>query len=233
MKLSIVVPCYNEASNIPLILKRFKESITRDDIELILVDNGSTDDTGSVIESLLPEAPFARVVKVEVNQGYGYGIISGLKAGKGEYLAWTHADMQTDPNDVIKALDIIEQEAEPKKVFVKGNRKKRPIVDTFFTTGMGIFESIYLRSSLMDVNAQPNLFHRSFFESWSSPPSDFSLDLYAFYMARCQKIKVIRFPVLFTERLHGHSHWNFGWKSKIKFIKRTLDFSFKLKKRLQ
>jgi len=232
MKLSIIVPCYNEASNIPLILERFKESITRDDIELLLVNNGSTDNSQEVMESLIPKNPFARIVNVKVNQGYGYGIISGLRAGNGEYLAWTHADMQTDPHDVIKALDIIEGEAEPEKVFVKGNRKKRPFADIFFTTGMGIFESIYLGTSLMDVNAQPNLFHRSFFELWESPPDDFSLDLYAFYMARHKKIKVIRFPVLFTERIHGHSHWNVDWESKMKFIKRTLDFSFKLKKRL-
>ena len=43
MKLSIVVPCYDEAENIPLILKRFGEVIKRDDIEVILVDNGSRD----------------------------------------------------------------------------------------------------------------------------------------------------------------------------------------------
>ena len=41
MKLSIVVPCYDEAENIPLILKRFGEVIKRDDIEVILVDNKS------------------------------------------------------------------------------------------------------------------------------------------------------------------------------------------------
>jgi len=233
MKLSIIVPCYNEAANIPLILERFKESISGDDIELLLVNNGSTDNSQEVMESLIPQSPFARIVNVPVNKGYGYGIVSGLRAGKGEYLAWTHADMQTDPHDVIRALDIIEKEAEPEKVFVKGNRKKRPIADNFFTAGMGIFESIYMGTPLMDINAQPNLFHRSFFESWESPPDDFSLDLFAFYMARCKKIAVKRFPVLFTERIHGHSHWNVDWKSKIKFIKRTFDFSFKLKKRLR
>lgn len=233
MKLSIIVPCYNESKNIPLILMRLNEVIKRDNVELILVNNGSTDDSQKVMERLLPDYLFARIVNVEVNQGYGFGIISGLRSAKGEYLAWTHADMQTDPYDVIKALDLIEKESSPEKTFVKGNRQGRPLADVLFTRGMGIFESLYLRVSLYDINAQPNLFHRSFYESWENPPYDFSLDLYVFYMAKKIGLKVVRFPVLFTKRRHGHSHWNFGWKSKWKFIKRTLDFSFKLKRHLK
>lgn len=54
MKLSIVVPCYNEEENIPLILERFGEIMTRDDIEVILVDNGSTDNSAQVLARLLP-----------------------------------------------------------------------------------------------------------------------------------------------------------------------------------
>ena len=109
MKLSIVVPCYNEAENIPLILKRFGEVIKRDDIEVILVNNGSTDGSAAMLDELLPQYPFARTVLVPVNQGYGYGILQGLKAAKGDFIGWTHADMQTDPGDVVKAYHILEE----------------------------------------------------------------------------------------------------------------------------
>lgn len=231
MKLSVIVPCYNEGKSIPLVLECFGKVANKGKVELILVNNGSTDNSQDVMESLLPHYSFTRIEKVEINQGYGFGILSGLRAAKGEFLAWTHADMQTDPYDVIKALDIIENAPQPKRTFVKGNRKKRHITDRFFTWGMGVFESIYLGVRLSDINAQPNLFHRSFFESWQNPPYDFSLDLYAFYMARKYNFEVIRFPVFFTERIHGYSHWNTSLKSKWKFIKRTLDFSVKLKKR--
>lgn len=109
MKLSIVVPCYNEAENIPLILKRFSDIIMRNDIEVILVDNGSTDTSPQILSELLPVYSFARSVKVDVNQGYGYGIVQGLKSCNGEFIGWTHADMQTDPADLIKALYLIER----------------------------------------------------------------------------------------------------------------------------
>lgn len=230
MKLSVVVPCYNEEENIPLILERFGEIIKRDDIEVILVNNGSTDGSSKVLEELLPKYAFARTTLVPVNQGYGYGILQGLKECKGEYIGWTHADMQTDPADILKALAIIEKEKE--SVFVKGNRKGRPLFDVFFTAGMSLFETCYLHKKLYDINAQPNIFPKTFFDGWENPPYDFSLDLYALYMARVKGLKVVRFPVLFPERIHGESKWNTGLKSKWKFIKRTMEFSVKLKKTL-
>lgn len=232
IKLSLVIPCYNEAKNLPLILAKFASVLGRNDVEVLLVDNGSQDDSARVLAELLPRYPFARSVKVDVNQGYGFGILSGLRAAGGEYLGWTHADMQTDPADVLKALAIIEHCGSPVDLYVKGNRRGRPLFDQFFTTGMGLFESLYLGERLWDINAQPNLFHRSFFESWHSPPHDFSLDLYALYLARKRKYRVLTFDVVFPPRLHGTSSWNTGLAAKWRFIKRTLGFSIKLRKDL-
>lgn len=233
MKLSIIVPCYNESKNIPLILEKFASVIKRDDVEVILVNNGSTDSSEMVLDELLPKYPFARVVKVAVNQGYGFGITSGLLNAQGEFIGYTHADMQTDPADPLKALEIIEQQENPKNCYIKGDRKGRPLFDQFFTMGMSLFETIYLGTKLWDINAQPNIFHRSFFETIKeSCPKDFSLDLYLLYMAKKKGLNVIRFDVVFPERIHGESSWNNGLSSKWKFIKRTLDFSVKLKKEL-
>jgi len=233
MKLSIVVPCYNEEKNIPLILEKINEVIDRDDVEVLLVNNGSTDDSKNIMNHLIPKFSFARVVGVENNQGYGFGITSGLKEAQGEFIGYTHADMQTDPADVLKALEIIEKQKNPKSCYVKGDRKGRPFFDQFFTMGMSAFETIYLGTKLWDINAQPNIFHRSFFDSVkNSCPKDFSLDLYFLYMAQKNGLEIIRFDVVFPERIHGSSSWNDGFASKWKFIKRTLDFSFKLKKEL-
>lgn len=141
--------------------------------------------------------------------------------------------MQTPPSDIIKALELIEKKGNPKNIYVKGLRKKRPLFDQAFTYGMSIFETIYMGETLFDINAQPNIFHRDFFASWNDAPYDFSLDLYAIYMARKQKLDIVRMDVIFPKRIHGVSHWNKDWKSKWKFIKRTVDFSLKLKKTLK
>ncbi len=231
IKLTVIIPCYNEAKNIPLILERLKQVVNRDDVEFLLVDNGSTDDSESVLKSLIPKYKFAKSIRVNVNQGYGYGILQGLAAAKTKFIGWTHADMQTDPYDLIRGLELLEEE-ESNQCYIKGLRKGRPLFDQFFTTGMSFFETIYMGKILWDINAQPNIFSREFFESWKNPPHDFALDLYALYQAKKQGLRVIRFPVIFPPRIHGQSSWNTGLKSKWKFIKRTFDFSMKLKKEL-
>ncbi len=231
MKLSIVIPCYNEAKNIPLIFEKFKTVINRDDIELLIVNNGSTDNSSKILNELLPKYSFAKLVEVEVNQGYGYGIASGLNSSKGEFLSYTHADLQTDPADVIKALSIAEKQNMTENIFIKGDRKGRPIFDQFFTIGMSLYETLYLKAKLWDINAQPNLFHRSFYEKIKDNcPKDFSLDLFFLYKAIKENLNIVRFDVVFPPRIHGESSWNTGLISKWKFIKRTLKFSTKLKK---
>ena len=206
--------------------------INSSDIEVILVNNGSTDNSSEIIEELLPKYAFAKCITVPVNQGYGYGILQGLDIAQGEYIGWTHADMQTDPADVIKAYDIISKSKN--KIYVKGNRKGRPLFDKIFTWGMNIFESLYFITIMTDINAQPNIFPRELYDKWDNPPYDFALDLYALYTAKKYCLQIIRFPVLFPERIYGESKWNNeGIKSKLKFIKRTLQFSVELKNRIQ
>jgi glycosyltransferase involved in cell wall biosynthesis len=84
--LSIVFPCYNESGNILNILSRCREIIgNRKDIEVLLVDNGSGDDSARIIDEALkePQFFFARKVQVSVNKGYGYGILAGLHVASG------------------------------------------------------------------------------------------------------------------------------------------------------
>ena len=230
MKLSVIIPCYNEAANLPLLLDRCSTLGENSNIEVILVDNGSSDNSAEVLEKLLPSYPHCRTIRVPVNQGYGFGILSGLKAAQGDVLAWTHADMQTDPKDMLRGLAFFQLHSN--HIYVKGRRIKRPIADVFFTIGMSVFETCLLQTRLWDINAQPNMFSREFFESWQNAPHDFSLDLFAYFTARNQGLPVYRLPVKFGERAHGISHWNVNWAAKMKFIRRTIDFSFELKKRL-
>ena len=120
MKFSLIIPCYNESANLPLLLERCKGLVERPGVEVILVDNGSTDASPQVLERLLPSYPGCRSVRVEVNQGYGFGILSGLRAAQGEILGWTHADLQTDPMDALRGLEFFDQHGP--NIFVKGRR---------------------------------------------------------------------------------------------------------------
>ena len=233
-RLSIIIPCYNESKNLPLLISRCEEVANKGkNIEIIIVDNGSNDDTSLVLDELTSNLTFITRVRIEMNQGYGHGILVGLAAATGEILSWTHADMQTDLGDALKGLDFFNGESNSEELFVKGRREGRPLTDVFFTMGMSIFETLLLRKSMWDINAQPTMFHRNFFLTWSIPPKDFSLDLYAYYMAKKSRLRVKRFPVVFSERAHGVSNWNVSLISKFHFIKRTLLYSFDLQKRIR
>lgn len=231
-ELSLVIPCYNEARNLSMLVDRCRDTMLDDRIEIILVDNGSTDDTQAVLDSLSVGSGNIRSVRVERNQGYGHGILSGLRAARADILAWTHADMQTDPADALKGLALFKEARDPKKLFVKGRRYGRPLGDRIFTAGMSLFESILFAAPFSDINAQPTMFHRTFFKAWDDPPKDFSLDLYAYYMAHARRLQIRRFPVAFSERVLGRSHWNVGWRSRMKFIRRTVSYSLELRRRV-
>ncbi len=229
MKYSIVIPCYNEEKSINSLVRSCDQLLSKNNIELIFVDNGSKDFTYKNLKQSLREKKNFKILKIKRNKGYGYGILYGLKHTKGDYLGWTHADLQTDPNDILKAIQGIEKNG--KNVFIKGRRYGRSLQENFFTFGMSVLETLLFRKILYDINAQPTMFSRKFYKTFLNPPSDFSLDLYVFYLAHIKKQKIVRFPTYFKKRKFGSSSWNFGFLSKIKFIKRTLKYSFKLKKR--
>lgn len=228
---SLVIPCYNEAKTLPSLIERLKASFNeQDNIEIILVNNGSTDNSAVILDAAIQNVPFLRTVHVPINQGYGYGILQGLATTQGKYIGWTHADMQTDPADALKGFALFEKYQNAENLFVKGKRFGRPFSDTIFTIGMSFFDSLLFALPLWDINAQPTIFSRKFYESWKNPPHDFALDLYAYASAVRDGLEVHRFPVCFGARLHGTSHWNINWKSKVKFIRRTIEFSFALRK---
>jgi polyisoprenyl-phosphate glycosyltransferase len=229
--LSLVIPCYNESESLPTLIEKCT-ALVRDDIEIILVDNGSSDATPEILLPYEKNTSGLRSTRVETNTGYGNGILAGLKVAQGDILGWTHADLQTDPEDILVAQALYENSLRPESLFVKGARTGRPLADRILTIGMSIFETVFMRTRMWDINAQPTLMPRSLYSAWQHPPTDFSLDLYAYYQAKKHGIDIQRIPVHFGPRTFGESHWNTGIIARVRFIRRTLSYSWKLRKDL-
>jgi glycosyltransferase involved in cell wall biosynthesis len=233
--LSVIFPCYNESSNIVGIISSIKSALQgRNDVELILVDNGSTDSTPKVLKQALQgeHNKQFKTLRIKKNIGYGHGIMEGVRVASGDVIAWTHADLQTDPADVLEAYKIFVEHLEYPNCILKGRRLGRNPLDALFTGGMSIISTLLLRKQLSDVNAQPKMFHRDFVEKLTESPTDFSLDLYILFQARLNNFPILEYPVKFRKRFHGEPKGGGSLKGKWKLIRRTLSYMLKLKYKL-
>jgi glycosyltransferase involved in cell wall biosynthesis len=231
IRLSIVLPCYNEAETLPELLRGYAAVWQALPAELILVDNGSTDATAATLAAELadPELGFARVVTVPVNQGYGHGIATGLAAARGEFVAISHADLQCAPADVFRAYHALLERGDPTRALVKGRRSWRGLGAEVVTSGMTVLASTVLLTPLADINAQPKVFHRGLLAHLGGAPSGFELDLYVLHQARRAGFTIATIPVEFPPRRHGASKWSATLRSRWRTIARVAGYVFRLR----
>jgi glycosyltransferase involved in cell wall biosynthesis len=106
MKLSVIVPVYNEAANIREILKRVQA--TKLAKEILIVDDGSTDGTRDILKKLDGKSG-VQVILHQKNLGKGAAVITGLKAAKGDVLLIQDADLEYHPRDYPALLQPIKE----------------------------------------------------------------------------------------------------------------------------
>ena len=105
-KLSIIIPVYNEESTIHPILKKINESkIENIDFEIIIINDGSTDNSVKIIKE--NNELYDHFINLEKNSGKGFAIKSGLKLATGDYVILQDADLEYDPSEYTKLLNPI------------------------------------------------------------------------------------------------------------------------------
>ncbi len=232
MKFSIIIPCYNEGKNVRALLKSMLPLTDCYDLECIFVENGSSDGSREIFANEIDGLyPGVRAVYVPQNKGYGYGIQQGLKAAKGEYTGWIHADMQIMPQELEKFFAYI-MKHNGKKLFLKGRRVNRSRSELFFTTGQSICSSVLFRTRLTDIGAVPVLFHRVLLDDLEieDMPDDFSIELYVYLQAKKAGFIEKRTSVEVLQRRKGSSSWNHGIWSKIRQGRVVFEDSLKIKR---
>src|SRR5688572_8528518 len=99
--LSLVMPCYNEEEVLGYSMKRLLDAFDRAGyrLQLVAVDNGSSDRTGEIIREFAGQRPEVVYHRVEVNQGYGNGILQGIPLCTAPWIGISTADGQVDAED--------------------------------------------------------------------------------------------------------------------------------------
>jgi len=100
--LSVIVPAYNEESNIPILVERVAKALSGIDYELIIIDDGSIDNTADVAKKFEDKYPI-RVIRHELNKGKIEALKTGLQAARGEFVAFLDADLEYPP-EVLPAM---------------------------------------------------------------------------------------------------------------------------------
>jgi glycosyltransferase involved in cell wall biosynthesis len=108
--LSVIVPSFNEAELIETTFNTIVESLAQPDTcEIVLVDDGSTDDTVSIMRRLASASRISvHVVERESNGGMGQALASGFQAASGKLLTWIPGDGEYDIREVLLGLDALE-----------------------------------------------------------------------------------------------------------------------------
>ena len=135
MRLSVVVPCYNEEENISLFYKTIVQvfgSLMRH-TELVFVNDGSTDQTYDQLRRLYDKSPHCiKVVSFSRNFGKEAALLAGLRNATGDFVAIIDADLQQRPEYVLQMMDILKEHPEYDAVAAYQAQRKEGKILTFF-----------------------------------------------------------------------------------------------------
>lgn len=212
-RLSLTIPVYNEQGNILPLVQAFKEARTGENpcpFELILVNNGSQDDSARELHQAKGDAEWIRILTVTPNRGYGGGIQAGLRAAHvaATHLGWMPADLQYSIEDLQKVWRGVEKQPH---ALHKGRRTERldnsqsQLISRTYTR----MAKQMLGLQIADVNGLPKIFPRALFERISFElASDFLLDGQICLVAQLLDYPTFEHEVTFHARRAGVSSWS-------------------------
>jgi dolichol-phosphate mannosyltransferase len=129
MKISIIVPAFNESKTLKTCIDNIYSKNPQMDLEVILINNGSTDNTEEIAKEL--EHPNLKYIRLDTNKGKGGAIKTGLRFAIGDIIIIQDADLEYDPADYTNLVKPIEESRAKvvygSRVLKKGNKKAGPM----------------------------------------------------------------------------------------------------------
>lgn len=216
-RISIVIPAYNEAARLENTLKRVVGCVESRhwDAEVIVVDDGSTDETVAIVHYWMPRHACVKLVQNPGNRGKGFSVRNGLLQARGEIVMFTDADLSAPIEEAQLLFDAIEQGAD----VAIGSRwldKQRqtihqPLYRRFFGRCFNFVTRVVMGLPYKDTQcgfkafrheAAQTIFRLQTIERWGFDPE-------ILFIARKLKYKVVEVPVT----------WGHDERSRISYLK--------------
>lgn len=203
-RVSVLVPAKDEAENLPLFLELCAATFAAQPIgyELIVIDDGSRDDTPRVLADLARQYPFLRTVRHRAQRGIADALRSGFLAARGEILVFYPADLQFKPEDIPRLVaPIVADESDMVTGFKQGVYEKAFVSRIYNRLSRSLFDvpvrdlnnvKAYRRAIMADQPVRPD-WHR-----------------YMIVLAHAQGYTVTEIPVPLYPRHAGRSKFGLG-----------------------
>jgi len=216
LSLSLIIPLWNEERNIPNLLEMLSQSHVREKglVEIILVNNGSADQTGTLIDAAAQKDPIFRPVHLPQNVNYGGGVYEGTRYARGTAIGYIPGDLQVHVDDVIKVWDRYCDEAGRRnnsKLMVKGHRviRRDPFQTRLVSAVYTTLANLVLGVKVSDVNGLPKVFDASLIDLMPAERmKTFVFDAQLISIVRHRGWPMIEVPVSFLARREGVSSWS-------------------------
>ena len=158
--LSVVFPAFNDEKTLPGIIKKTFTLLPKitGNYEIIVVNDGSFDNTAKILIRLKKDNPALRVIHHKKNKGYGAALASGFKQAKKEFIFYTDSDGQYDVSELKKLVQALDKNTD----IVTGFKLKRSdpwfrkVIGTLYNYGVRIIFDLHV----LDVDCDFRLFRR-------------------------------------------------------------------------
>jgi glycosyltransferase involved in cell wall biosynthesis len=238
VKLSILIPVYNERRLLPELLLKLSKALPAVDKEVILVDDGSTDGTREWIRDTLagangPIDPYhrlpVRVIFHERNQGKGAAIRTAIRAAQGDAMAIQDADLEYDPADLMPMWRLIE---EGHADVVYGSRfYGRPHRCLYFhhyfaNKLISMLFSVLYNQILSDLEVCYKMFRREVLQYLSLRSNDFGFEIeFSANVARARRLRIYEIGISYFGRTYSEGK-KISWKDGVKALWYVFRFRF-------
>jgi len=202
--ISLVLPAYNEAENIGPMIGEAVPALEAcaDDYEIIVVDDGSTDDTAGVTQRLMERTPGLRLVQHPVNQGFGAAVFTGFTSAAKDWIFYTDADRQFVLSELVKFVPLMEQAD-----LIAGYRAPRrdPFLRVFYGKGWSMLCTLLFGYTVRDVDCAFKLFRREIIQELGSRIASRGATFSIEWLVRAKRAgyRFVELPVTHRPRVAG------------------------------